>query len=215
MRRLIQLLLSPPSRFARLVVAEKRLTCDPVAPEDAWRICRCSSISTARGSRDCGPSSIIWRETIRTIRWCRRTPRRAPNLSGCSIGRWGRSTMASRAASSTKRHRSVSPARAARRAPDMEVVRAGREALKRALAMLGDSGRAPRLSRGARMHVGRSRGGGAHLGAGLFRRRFPGRNFPLAAEWYVKMKSRPSFRSLLADRVPGQPPVSHYAELDG
>jgi len=28
------------------------------------------------------------------------------------------------------------------------------------------------------------------------------------------MKSRPSFRTLLADRVPGQPPVSHYAELD-
>ena len=30
----------------------------------------------------------------------------------------------------------------------------------------------------------------------------------------VRMKSRPSFRSLLLDRVPGQPPVSHYAELD-
>jgi glutathione S-transferase len=28
------------------------------------------------------------------------------------------------------------------------------------------------------------------------------------------MKSRPSFRSLLADRVPGQPPVMQYAELD-
>jgi glutathione S-transferase len=28
------------------------------------------------------------------------------------------------------------------------------------------------------------------------------------------MKSRPSFRSLLGDRVPGQPPASHYAELD-
>ena len=34
MRRLVQLLLSPPSRFARLLIAEKRLTCDPVAPED-------------------------------------------------------------------------------------------------------------------------------------------------------------------------------------
>jgi glutathione S-transferase len=28
------------------------------------------------------------------------------------------------------------------------------------------------------------------------------------------MKSRPAFRSILLDRVPGQPPVSHYAELD-
>jgi glutathione S-transferase len=30
----------------------------------------------------------------------------------------------------------------------------------------------------------------------------------------MRMKSRPSFRSVLADRVPGQPPVSHYGELD-
>jgi glutathione S-transferase len=28
------------------------------------------------------------------------------------------------------------------------------------------------------------------------------------------MKSRPAFRSVLSDRVPGQPPVPHYAELD-
>src|SRR4051812_42929854 len=34
MRRLVHLLLSPPSRFARLLIAEKRLTFDPVAPED-------------------------------------------------------------------------------------------------------------------------------------------------------------------------------------
>ena len=34
MRRLVQLLLSPPSRFARLLIAEKRLACDCAAPED-------------------------------------------------------------------------------------------------------------------------------------------------------------------------------------
>ncbi len=35
MRKLIHLTLSPPSRLARLLVAEKRLACDPVAAEDA------------------------------------------------------------------------------------------------------------------------------------------------------------------------------------
>ncbi|MBC7137176.1 MAG: glutathione S-transferase family protein [Defluviimonas sp.] len=33
-------------------------------------------------------------------------------------------------------------------------------------------------------------------------------------EWYAKIKSRPSFRSLLAEQVPGFPPPAHYADLD-
>lgn len=37
---------------------------------------------------------------------------------------------------------------------------------------------------------------------------------PNVKEWYAKIKSRPSFRSLLADQVPGFPPPAHYADLD-
>ena len=33
-------------------------------------------------------------------------------------------------------------------------------------------------------------------------------------DWYSKIKSRPAFRSLLADAVPGFPPPQHYADLD-
>lgn len=33
-------------------------------------------------------------------------------------------------------------------------------------------------------------------------------------DWYAKIKSRPSFRTLLADNVPGFPPSQHYADLD-
>jgi glutathione S-transferase len=35
-----------------------------------------------------------------------------------------------------------------------------------------------------------------------------------AKEWYARIKSRPSFRALLADHVPGLPPPPHYADLD-
>src|SRR5690606_24431123 len=35
-----------------------------------------------------------------------------------------------------------------------------------------------------------------------------------AKAWYARLKSRPSFRDILADLVRGQPPVSHYADLD-
>jgi len=35
-----------------------------------------------------------------------------------------------------------------------------------------------------------------------------------AKDWYARVKSRPSFRPLLADHVPGLPPPTHYADLD-
>ncbi|MEC9207847.1 MAG: glutathione S-transferase family protein, partial [Pseudomonadota bacterium] len=36
----------------------------------------------------------------------------------------------------------------------------------------------------------------------------------LAREWYARLKSRPSFRPILADHIPGEPPPRHYADLD-
>lgn len=35
-----------------------------------------------------------------------------------------------------------------------------------------------------------------------------------AKDWYARMKSRPSFRPLLGDRVSGLAPPAHYADLD-
>jgi glutathione S-transferase len=35
-----------------------------------------------------------------------------------------------------------------------------------------------------------------------------------AKEWYARIKSRPSFRPLLADHIPGAAPPKHYADLD-
>ncbi|WEX11750.1 glutathione S-transferase family protein [Chelativorans sp. AA-79] len=40
------------------------------------------------------------------------------------------------------------------------------------------------------------------------------REFEAARDWYSRMKSRPSFRSLLNDRVRGVSPASHYSDLD-
>ena len=35
-----------------------------------------------------------------------------------------------------------------------------------------------------------------------------------AKDWYARMKSRPCFRALLAERVSGLTPPAHYADLD-
>lgn len=37
---------------------------------------------------------------------------------------------------------------------------------------------------------------------------------PEAKDWYARIKSRPAFRPLLADTLPGIPPPKHYADLD-
>lgn len=42
----------------------------------------------------------------------------------------------------------------------------------------------------------------------------PWANHPLTKEWYVRIKSRFSFRCLLADTVPGIGPAPVYADLD-
>jgi len=36
----------------------------------------------------------------------------------------------------------------------------------------------------------------------------------LVKDWYAKIKSRPAFRSLLADQISGFPPPAHYSDLD-
>ena len=39
-------------------------------------------------------------------------------------------------------------------------------------------------------------------------------NAPEAKDWYQRIKSRPTFRLILADVLPGFPPPAHYADLD-
>lgn len=39
-------------------------------------------------------------------------------------------------------------------------------------------------------------------------------SYESAKDWYMRVKSRPSFRPLLGDHIPGLPPPRHYADLD-
>ncbi len=42
----------------------------------------------------------------------------------------------------------------------------------------------------------------------------PWGDYPLAREWYARMKSRPYFKTVLKDFLPGVPPPIHYTDLD-
>lgn len=54
----------------------------------------------------------------------------------------------------------------------------------------------------------------AHLSVVDYLGDVPWDKHELAKEWYARIKSRPSFRPFLSDRIPGLVPVSHYANLD-
>ncbi len=54
----------------------------------------------------------------------------------------------------------------------------------------------------------------AHLSSVDYLGDVPWQEDETAKAWYARVKSRPSFRPLLADHLPGLPPPRHYADLD-
>ncbi len=54
----------------------------------------------------------------------------------------------------------------------------------------------------------------AHLSCLDFLGEIPWREWPELQSWYARIKSRPSFRPLLGDRIPGLRAPRHYTDLD-
>ena len=213
MRRLIHVMLSPSCRLARLMVGEKRIACDPVPAEDikqsmpvfidmddtraegVWAIL--DHLEHNYPDRPLAPADDAARRAcLRWVDWAmgpfhEKVTQRivyekaAPRYTGAGFSR----------------------------APDMNVIRAGREELKAALSAIGAAAEANGNLACREPTLG-DLAVAAPLSALDYFGEIPWSDYPAANEWYVRMKSRPSFRSILLDRVPGQPPVSHYTELD-
>jgi glutathione S-transferase len=213
MRRLIHLMLSPSCRLARLVVAEKRVACDPVLAEDARN--PMPVLVDLDGTRAEGVWAIVdhlesnypdhplapedagqRRECLRWLDW--------------AMGPF-HEQVTQRIIYEKAGQRFTGAAFS--RTPDMNNIRAGREELKLALSAIGRAVEWGGYLAGRGCTLG-DLAVAAHLSSLDYFGEVPWSDYANAGEWYVRMKSRPSFRSLLGDRVPGQPPVSHYAELD-
>jgi glutathione S-transferase len=54
----------------------------------------------------------------------------------------------------------------------------------------------------------------AHLSCADYLGDVPFEEFATVKAWYARIKCRPAFRGLLADRLPGLPPAKHYDDLD-
>lgn len=213
MRRLIHLTLSPASRVARLILGEKRLSFDPLGAEDPQA--HLPVFIDLDGSRSEGLWAVIDHlegtypenglvpedaalrgEVLRWLDWA----------MGQMNERVTRKILYEKAPQRFTGAPSIG-------APDMNTIRQGREALRAVLPVIGkaveqNGNLVARECTLADLTVA------AHLSALDYFGEVPWSDFPQAGEWYVRMKSRPSFRSLLSDRLPGQPPVMHYAELD-
>jgi len=99
------------------------------------------------------------------------------------------------------------------RAPDADLLRALRASLRFHLSYVNFLGDQRRWLAGDDMSFA-DLAAAAQLSVLDYLGEVPWEEFPLAKEWYVRLKSRRSFRPLLEDRLPGQPPPSAYSDLD-
>jgi glutathione S-transferase len=98
-------------------------------------------------------------------------------------------------------------------APDLAALRQGREALRMHLSYIDGLLQTRDWLAGRRMSLA-DFAAAAHLSVIDYFGDVPWKDFQTAKTWYMKLKSRPAFRPILADRWPGLAPAAHYDDLD-
>jgi glutathione S-transferase len=98
-------------------------------------------------------------------------------------------------------------------APDMAAIRAARVNLRYHLRYIGHLIGGRNWLAGDRLSFA-DLAAAAHLSSIDYLGDVPWGEDETAKTWYARVKSRPSFRPLLADRMPGMNPADSYADLD-
>ncbi len=98
-------------------------------------------------------------------------------------------------------------------APDSAAIRAGQRNIRIHLSYIEWLMQERNWLAGRRMSLA-DLTAAAHLSTVDYLGDVPWGEYPEARNWYARIKSRPSFKPLLEDRVPGMPPASDYADLD-
>lgn len=104
-------------------------------------------------------------------------------------------------------------ARAENSAPLAETIRAAKANVRYHLAYIGWLAQTRDWLAGDRLTLA-DLAAAAHLSAIDYLGDVPWNENEAAKAWYARVKSRPSFRALLNDTLPGMPAAAHYADLD-
>ena len=97
--------------------------------------------------------------------------------------------------------------------PDTDALRAARHNIRYHLSYIGWLVRTRDWLAGDRISLA-DLAAAAHLSAVDYLGDVPWTEDEAAKAWYARVKSRPSFRPLLAETLAGIPPAEHYADLD-
>jgi glutathione S-transferase len=97
--------------------------------------------------------------------------------------------------------------------PDTEAIRAARANIRYHLAYIGWLVRTRDWLCGERLSYA-DLAAAAHLSSADYLGDVPWNEDEAAKIWYARIKSRPSFRAILADALPGVPAAASYANLD-
>jgi glutathione S-transferase len=97
--------------------------------------------------------------------------------------------------------------------PDTAALRAARHNIRYHLAYIGWLVRTRDWLAGDRMSLA-DLAAAAHISSVDYLGDVPWNEDEAAKNWYARVKSRLSFRALLADKLAGIPPAKHYADLD-
>lgn len=97
--------------------------------------------------------------------------------------------------------------------PDTDALRAARHNIRYHLAYIGWLVRTRDWLAGERLSLADLAAAG-HLSTADYLGEVPWHEDDVAKNWYARVKSRPSFRAILADSLAGVPPSKTYADLD-
>jgi glutathione S-transferase len=100
-----------------------------------------------------------------------------------------------------------------RGSPDMQRMRNGLQLLKPHLDYVASLAEARSWLAGDHLSLA-DLAAAAHISAIDYLGEINWDEHPVARDWYSRIKSRPSFRALLTDHIPGVAPAAHYANLD-
>ena len=216
--------LDPASRQVRLVLAEKRLPYEETI-ERYWEqppslsALNPSGLTPVLVEMDGGPRVVVC-ETHAILEHLEETYPQVPLLAKDTaeraearrLSQWFERQFDAQVNSYLLREK-MEKRLAGGGSPDHGAMRTGREGLRRHLRMLENTLGVRDWLAGKSLSFA-DFAAAAHLSVIDYFGDVPWRDFPITKTWYVRLKCRPCFRPLLADRWPGMVPAADYDNLD-